>query len=208
MLLNPNKLHVINNSVIIKLQIRETIMEEYKHSYNVREGEVLRCFDADMYDALCDLNLIEKSANTKVSEYVISLTTQDSFKTYKNYAFSLNELEATFSAEDDSLIELVLRDTSVHKKITLKSDKSILTYVKGQDTVGKNSEINDITSKEHIYSVTINEQSFEAPFDIEVIYEHLTGVNLDDARNALGDEVLESTQPINWWNAFIKDDSE
>lgn len=178
--------------------------QQYAKLYAVREGEVLRCFDVDLYDAMSDLNLIEKSANTKVSEYLISLTTQDSFKTYKNYVFSLNELECSFSTQDDTLLELVMRDTSVHKKISVKDTKATLTYAKGQDTVGQNSEINNLTSRENIYSITVNNKTFTTPFEIEDVYEHLTGINLEDARNQLGEDVLESEKPVNWWTAFLK----
>lgn len=173
----------------------------YTQEFSVREGEVIRCFDALLYDA------VVKSSASKVSEYVISLTTQDSFNTYKNYAFSLNEMEATFDSKDDSLIEIVLRDTSVHKKVILKNDKSTLVYAKGQDVVGKNSEINDITSKENIYSITINTQEFTTPFNednsLEDVYEHLTGINLEAAREALGEDIQNHESPINWWSAFI-----
>lgn len=180
-------------------------MKHYSQLYSVREGEVLRCFDADLYDAMSEHGLY-KSANTKVSEYNISLTTQDSFNTYKNYAFSLNELECTFSTKDDSLIELILRDTSVNKKITVKETKGTLTYAKGQDTVGKHSEVNNMTSKENIYSITLNGSTFETPFDIETIYEHLTGVNLEDARESLGEDIKDADKPVNWWTAFLKPD--
>jgi len=173
-------------------------METYTQDFSVRENEVIRCFDAILYDAV-----VEKSAASKVSEYIISLTTQDSFNTYKNYSFSLNELEATFSSKDDSLLEIVLRDTSVHKKIILKNEKSTLVYAKGQDVVGKNSEINDITSKENIYSMNINDKEFFTPLDLEEVYEHLTGINLEAARQALGEEVQDHESPINWWSAFL-----
>lgn len=180
-------------------------MNHYSHMYSVREGELLRCFDADLYDVLTELQ-VYKSANTKVSEYIISLTTQDSFNTYKNYAFSLNELECTFSTKDDSLLELILRDTSVNKKITIKDTKGTLTYAKGQDTLGKNSEINNMTSVENIYSITLNGETYETPFDVEDVYEHLTGVNLQAARDNLGEDIKEADKPINWWTAFLKPD--
>lgn len=175
----------------------------YTQQFNVREGEVVRCFDAVIYDALVASNHLEKSAATKVSEYFISLTTLDTYNTYKNYTFSLNGMEATFSSKDDTLLEIVLRDTAVHKKVTLKSDKSTLTYAKGQDTVGKHSEINDLASKEPIYSITINDKEFFTPLDVEEVYEHLTGINLESARQSLGEDVKESTTPINWWTAFL-----
>lgn len=175
----------------------------YSQLFNVREGEVVRCFDAILYDALIEKGVIQKSAATKVSEYNISLTTLDSFSSYKNYAFSLNEMEATFSSRDNALIEIVLRDTSVHKKITLKDDKCTLVYAKGQDVVGKNSEVNDLTSKETIHSITINDKEFIAPLEdsFEDVYQHLTGINLSQAREQLDNP--EDSSPINWWTAFI-----
>lgn len=173
-------------------------METYQQDFSVRENEVIRCFEAILYDAV-----VEKSAASKVSEYLISLTTQDSFNTYKNYSFSLNEMEATFSTKDDSLLEIVLRDTSVHKKLILKDEKSTLVYAKGQDVVGKNSEINDMTSKENIYSLDINGKEFVTPLNLEDVYEHLTGINLMAAREAIGQDIQNHDSPINWWSAFL-----
>lgn len=173
-------------------------METYQQDFSVRENEVIRCFEAILYDAV-----VEKSAATKVSEYLIALTTQDTFNTYKNYSFSLNEMEATFSTKDDSLVEIVLRDTSVHKKIVMKSEKCTLVYAKGQDVVGKNSEINDLTSKENIYSLDINGTEFQTPLDLEEVYEHLTGINLEAARQAIGEDIQNHDSPINWWSAFL-----
>ena len=173
-------------------------METYQQDFSVRENEVIRCFEAILYDAV-----VEKSAASKVSEYLISLTTQDSFNTYKNYSFSLNEMESTFSTRDDSLLEIVLRDTSVHKKLILKDEKSTLVYAKGQDVVGKNSEINDMTSKENIYSLDINGKEFVTPLNLEDVYEHLTGINLTAAREAIGQDIQNHDSPINWWSAFL-----
>jgi hypothetical protein len=174
-------------------------METYQQDFSVREDEVIRCFEAILYDAV----VVEKSAASKVSEYLISLTTQDSFNTYKNYSFSLNEMEATFSTKDDSLLEIVLRDTSVHKKLILKDENSTLVYAKGQDVVGKNSEMNDMTSKENIYSLDINGKEFVTPLNLEDVYEHLTGINLTEAREDSEEDIQNHDSPINQWFAFL-----
>lgn len=175
--------------------------------YFVRGKDVLRCFDAILEDAE-----LEKSAATRVSEYNIDVTTLPSTTKYSTYRFSLNELEASFDLQTDELKQIELRDTSVHKKITFLENKTTLTYAKGQDVVGQNSEVNSLTSKEAVYSININGQSFISPLsttegtlltDLNALYLALTGFDL--STRAELDEDSDNKQ-IDWWTSFLSID--
>lgn len=188
-------------------------MSEYRDElYFVRNGEVMRCFDALLLDAE---STVEKSAATRVSEYNIDVTTLTNTTQYKNYRFSLNELEAAFDYNTDEIVSIELRDTSVHKKLTFTPKKSTLTYAKGQDTVGQNSEWNTTTSKELVHSININGDTFNSPYpdmdeseksllDLEALYLSLTGFDLSQ-RDLTSDEDL-ANKDINWWTAFLNVD--
>lgn len=123
---------------------------------------------------------LQKSANTQVSQFKILVKTFDSFNSYKTYSFSLNELEAEFSVETNELRSIVLRDTSVNKKITFSKDKSELTYVHGQDTLGQHSEVNSSVTREPIFWIKINDNTFNAPFDITGVYEDIIDESIGD----------------------------
>ncbi len=158
-------------------------------------GKLSRCFDVMLESMDSDEEVVLKSSNTKVSEYVIKLTTLATFDTYKTYSMALNEMSASFSLEDDSILELILRDTSVNKKITFSEDKAILTVVNGQDTVGEHSEVLTSTIKERIHSISINDITYDLPYNLASLYQDLTGIDLE-ARD----------ESLNWWTAIINDD--
>ncbi|CAH9011731.1 putative coil containing protein [Vibrio phage 501E54-1] len=189
-------------------------MNKYRDElYYVRDGKVMRCFDALLLDA--ESSTLEKSAATRVSEYNIDVTTLTNTTQYKNYRFSLNELEASFDYKTDELVSIELRDTSVHKKITFTSKKTTLTYAKGQDTVGQNSEWNTTTSKELVYSININGDVFNSPnpsnvdednilTNLDALYLSLTGFDLSE-RELSGESDMDN-KDINWWTAFLNID--
>ncbi len=158
-------------------------------------GKLARCFDVLLESMDSDEEILLKSSNTKVSEYVIKLTTLTTFSTYKTYSMALNEMSASFSIEDDSILELELRDTSVNKKITFAKEKAVLTVVNGQDTVGEHSEADTITTREQVSSISINDITYDAPYDLASLYQDLTGIDLD-TRDV----------NLNWWTAIINDD--
>jgi len=146
-------------------------------------------------------NEIIKSAATKVSEYRIFAHTYDSMNSLCLRSFSLNELEAEFDVRSKELRSVTLRDTSVHKKITFNHKGAILTYARGQDTVGIHSETKSITTKEPISKITINDKSFSVPFDVEDVYEKITGLSVD----LLTDDDLEEEQRnANMWTELLE----
>lgn len=164
--------------------------------YFVRRGKVLRCFDAILQDA-DEATQVNKSSATQVSEYIVNITTLENMSTYKNYTMALNELEATFDVATDALRQIELRDTAVNKKLTFLEEKATLTNARGQDTVGKNSEVMALTTVESIHSINVNGKEFVAPIDLPSLYEHLTGVNLEN--RGIDSEELG----LNWWTAFL-----
>ncbi|BAV80911.1 hypothetical protein [Vibrio phage RYC] len=184
-------------------------MNDYRDElYYVRDGQVMRCTDALLYDV--DQAQLEKSAATRVSEYFIDITTLTNTAKYKTYRFSLNEMEAAFDLNTNDLEMIELRDTSVNKKITLTPTKSTLVYAKGQDTVGQNSEWNTTTARETIYSVNINGDEFLAPSiaeesnditNLPAVYLSLTGFDVNDIDS--GEQTDDEIAALNWWTAFM-----
>jgi hypothetical protein len=141
-----------------------------------------------------------KSANTKTSEYRVFAHTYDSLNSLCLRSFSLNELEAEFDLNTKEIRSVTLRDTAVHKKITFNKKGAILTYARGQDVVGQNSEVNSLTTKEPISKITINSDIFAVPFDVKVVYEKITGLSVD----LLTDDDLEEEQRnANLWTDLI-----
>lgn len=118
---------------------------------------------------------------------------------YKTYSFSLNELEAEFSAQDNELKAIILRDTEVNKKITFKKDAAELTYVRGQDTLGVHSESNSMVTREPVFWIKINGNTFHAPFDIVNVYETITNTSVEDITQA---EVEQEMISVNVWEEF------
>lgn len=146
-------------------------------------------------------NELIKSAATKVSEYRIFAHTYDSMNSLCLRSFSLNELEAEFDVRTKEIRTLTLRDTSVHKKVTFGEKGAILVYARGQDTVGKNSEVKSITTKEPISKITINDVAYSVPFDVKTVYEGITGMSVD----LLTDDDLEEEQrEANMWTELLE----
>lgn len=140
--------------------------------------------------------LLEKSSASKVSEYNIYVRTFNSNYSYKLRNFSVNEMEADFSIESGELKSLTFRDTSVHKKITFTPQTAVLTVVRGQDTVGKNSESVNTTIKEAIIGIAVNGVELKAPFDIEQVYKEFTGL---DVKYLTEEEIEEEKLNANLW---------
>lgn len=141
-------------------------------------------------------SLIQKSSAAQVSEYNIYVRTFNSNYSYKLRNFSVNEMEADFSAQTGDLRSLTFRDTSVHKKITFTDQSAILTVVRGADTVGKNSESISNTTKEAIIGITVNKVELKAPFDLKEVYEKFTGLDL---KYLTEEEIEEEKITANLW---------
>ena len=142
---------------------------------------------------------IDKSAATKTSEFKILVKTFDTANSYKTYSFALNELEADFTVNDNSIRSLVLRDTSVNKKITFMKDSADLTFARGQDTLGVNTETNKAVTREPVFWIKINGTTFNAPFNLVEVYEDITGVSIDDITQA---EIEQELISVNVWEEF------
>lgn len=178
-------------------------METITKSFTLYQGNLVKSETLFLYDLglLKSQDDILKSAATKVSEYRIFAHTYDSMNSLCLRSFSLNELEAEFDIRTKDIRSVTLRDTSVHKKITFNDKGAILTYARGQDTVGKHSEFKEITTKEPISKITINDQSFSVPYDTKEIYEKITGLSLE----YLTDEDLEKDkEEANLWSSLLE----
>lgn len=161
----------------------------------VREGFVLDEMSTDIFDEAT--HGIEKSANTKTSEFYIHLTTLSAMDKYSTYILSLNELEASFNIHSDDIESITLRDTDVHKKLTFTQDGGKLYYAKGQDTVGKNSEFDSLLSTEVVHSLKVNDTEYTRDpnnnsFDLESLYLGLTGFDLSKRQVGEGEN-------LGWW---------
>ena len=161
-----------------------------KH-YTIRDGRALPSLDLHLHDAgYIEETALMKSAASKVSEYKIFAHTYDNLNSLKLRGFSLNELEVELDVNTKDIRAIVLRDTSVHKKITFSDKGAILTAVKGKDVVGENSEFSDITTKEPIGKININGEDFPIPFELNVVYQKLTGEDI----GLLTDDDIENEQ--------------
>lgn len=148
-----------------------------------------------------DEDVLMKSSAHTTAQYKVTIGTFSSLNTYMTYSFNLNELESEFDKRDNKILSVVLRDTSVNKKISFTKDQAVLTYARGQDTVGKNSEVQAITTREPVHTIKINSHSFKAPFDLEDVYEKVTGVNLNELH---AEDWEEEERNANMWEQFIE----
>ncbi|CAM0041605.1 hypothetical protein VPHK406_0013 [Vibrio phage K406] len=162
--------------------------------FYVREGFILDEMSKDIFDEAT--HGIEKSANTKTSEFYIHLTTLSTMDKYSTYILSLNELEASFNISTDEIESITLRDTAVNKKLTFTREGGKLFYAKGQDTVGKNSEFDSLLSTEIVHSMNVNDEEYsksdEGGFDLEALYLGLTGYDLSKRQVGEGEN-------LGWW---------
>lgn len=144
---------------------------------------------------------IIKSAATKVSEFKIFAHTYDGLNSLCLRSFSLNELEAEFDVQTKKLRAITLRDTSVNKKVTFNNRGAILTYVRGQDTVGQFSETHSVTTKEPVSKITINGTEFNIPFELDDVYERITGMSPDLLTE---EDIEEEARMANTWAEFLE----
>lgn len=159
--------------------------------FQVRDNQLISIFDAMLHD-------ITKSVHGNGDSFELTVTTLASLNTYNTYMFSMNEMEGNFSMSDDTLGKITLRDTKVHKKLEFTDKKAQLIYARGQDVVGKHSEVIYSTTKESIYNITINGEELSAPFDLNELYLTLTGIDL----NVEAEEIEVMDVLTNWWDAF------
>lgn len=142
--------------------------------YKVHKGVLKSIWDA-LTEELEDSFVTKSSDGDESREYNLFITTIASPTTYNTYTVTLNEMEAHFDSDTNEVTGIILRDTSVHKKIEFSNNKGVLTYSRGRDVVGVNSELNDSTTKEPIYNIKINGVYFEAPYDLSILYRSLVG---------------------------------
>lgn len=124
----------------------------------------------------------------------------DSSKLYK---FAVSELDATYSKTKGVISTLNLKDPSVHKSVKFKDDSATLVSVVGQDPVGESTETKTTLIEESVYSISINEVSYQAPYDLDTIYQELTGEVL-----LAPDEDTEIESVISWWDTLSYDQIE
>lgn len=146
-------------------------------------------------------NPIIKSASSKTSEFNIIAYTYSDMNRLNVRQFALNELEAEYDLKLNQLRSITLRDTDVHKKVTFTLQGGILTYVHGQDTVGKISEIKNSSVKEPIAKIIINNQEYSTPFNLGNIYKGITGLSFDDITD---EELKEEQMSNNLWSDFME----
>jgi hypothetical protein len=146
-----------------------------------------------------DNSLITKSSDDS-NTFAIDVKTLDNNSKHKQYTFSLNEMEVTFKPNSDNVASIVLRDTSVNKKIELSESKSILVNVKGQDVVGKFSENNGDTSRESILNLIINQTVIPNLLELDEVYTLIT--TEDDEEDE--DDNDGSDEGNHWWDSLLK----
>ena len=150
---------------------------------------------------------IIKSLHTSNSEgFSIKVFTEPlSSQTIKYYQFYMSEIEVVYNSTDDTFLGIKLSDTSVHKSISF-TDQGIgtLINVTGRDTIGENSNPQPKTLRESVSSITINERSFESPFNLAQIYEDvIVNREVEDVE----DDDQSDTPITNWWDEVIKGDT-
>lgn len=179
-------------------------MDKIIKRFIVENGEVVPELDLFLKQA----GWIEKSAATKVSEfqiYVGTFKTTGSYK-YNVYGFSMNEIEAEFDYNNGIILSVTLRDTSVNKKIEITNKGGIFTYARGQDTVGKHSETNYLTTREPIVDLTVNGNKYRAghgddnTLRMETIYQDLTGLDMSFLTE---DDLEEERESTNLWQTLM-----
>lgn len=146
-------------------------MDTFSKKFIIEDGVLSRQLD----NFLEKTGLIEKSANTKASEFKILIKTFSQYNHYSLHSFSLNELEATITVDSSTILSLALRDTNSDKKVVLTKKGAEFIYVKGKDMVGEASDLYINIVKEPIFYLIINGVNFSAPVDMETIYTTLTG---------------------------------
>lgn len=129
--------------------------------------------------------------------YSISVASYSGLKTSKLRTFVMSEMEVEFDIEEFYIKSLVFKDTSVHKKLTLKDDGTgNLVVVDGYDTVGEHSDPRPTTRTEVVDNFTINDNyQYQVPFDLKAIYEDLTGDVVEPPQEDTIDE-------DSWWQGL------
>jgi len=166
-------------------------------SYTVSDGKLYPSLDLYLYKAgYLNKEPIAKSSASKVSEFNIEAHTFDQLNSLKVRVFSLNELEVELDINTKEIRAIVLRDTSVHKKLTFNGNGATLTSVRGKDVVGENSEFSDITTKEPIEKLLINNEEYLPPFELNSIYKRLIGESVSDISDS---DMVNEQFNINLW---------
>tara|TARA_R110000851_G_scaffold146878_1_gene286657 strand:+ start:1657 stop:2436 length:780 start_codon:yes stop_codon:yes gene_type:complete len=120
----------------------------------------------------------------------------------------MSEIEVVYNTSDDTFLGIKLSDTSIHKSISFDKDGlGLLINVTGQDVVGENSNPQPKTLREVVSKITINESSYETPFDLSQMYEDIiVNRSVDDVTEQVEEEEIKTNIPliINWWDEIIK----
>ena len=153
---------------------------------------------------------IIKSLHTSNTEgFSIKVFTEPlSSQIVKYYQFHMSEIEVVYNTSDDTFLGIKLSDTSIHKSISFDKDGlGLLINVTGQDVVGENSNPQPKTLREVVSKITINESSYETPFDLSQMYEDIiVNRSVDDVTEQVEEEEIKTNIPliINWWDEIIK----
>jgi hypothetical protein len=145
-----------------------------------------------------DTTFVKKAVDSETVGYDIVVSSYNTPSTSKLRTFNMAEMEVEYNIRQQKLSSITFKDTSVHKEIKLSQDgKGILIVVDGMDTVGENNQARKI-SKEVIESIKLNETFlYTSPFDINTIYEELTGDLLPTDED--GNITAETSQEF-WWS--------
>lgn len=151
-----------------------------------------------------------KSLHTSNTEgFSIKVFTEPlSSQIVKYYQFHMSEIEVVYNTSDDTFLGIKLSDTSIHKSISFDKDGlGLLINVTGQDVVGENSNPQPKTLREVVSRITINENSYETPFDLSQMYEDIiVNRSVEDVTEQVEEEEIKTNIPliINWWDEIIK----
>tara|TARA_R110000787_G_scaffold14073_2_gene43722 strand:+ start:6471 stop:7253 length:783 start_codon:yes stop_codon:yes gene_type:complete len=121
----------------------------------------------------------------------------------------MSEIEVVYNTSDDTFLGIKLSDTSIHKSISFDKDGlGLLINVTAQDVVGENSNPQPKTLREVVSKITINESSYETPFDLSQMYEDIiVNRSVDDINmmvEEIQEEIPDTPTVINWWDEIIK----
>lgn len=154
---------------------------------------------------------IIKSLHTSNTEgFSIKVFTEPlSSQIVKYYQFHMSEIEVVYNTSDDTFLGIKLSDTSIHKSISFDKDGlGLLINVTAQDVVGENSNPQPKTLREVVSKITINESSYETPFDLSQMYEDIiVNRSVDDINmmvEEIQEEIPDTPTVINWWDEIIK----
>ncbi len=147
---------------------------------------------------------IKKGTDSESIGYDIVVSSYNTASTSKLRTFHMSEMEVEYNIRQKKLSAIIFKDTSVHKEIKLSADgKGVITVVDGMDTVGENDQVRKV-KKEIIESIKVNNEfTYTSPFDINTVYEELTGDELPTDED--GNINAQTSQDFWWSNLSIEE---